>query len=103
MTPKSNGPVIDRVDAGRHAAADRIDDAASTVRGHSYGDGRIREIAGRTAEYMSAASDYMRTHDVTDMRHDLENLARRHPTQFVVGALVFGMLVGRAVSGRKDV
>jgi hypothetical protein len=107
QTPREGGVterITERMEAGRHAAADRLEEAADTLQDRSQEfsrrGGRLSEIADRTAHRMSDAAQYMRSHDMNDVWRDVQNFLRRYPAESVAAALVLGILAGRAL--RRD-
>lgn len=90
---------------GRQTAADRLEDAADSLREKTSRPeyGRLGEMAGRTAGYMASTAQYVRSHDMQEMWRDLDRLARRRPSEFIAGALILGMVIGRALGDRKNV
>ncbi|HUP89205.1 MAG TPA: hypothetical protein VM100_07645 [Longimicrobiales bacterium] len=61
----------------------------------------LRERAGPTIRRVRGAADagasYVRDHDVTEMRSDIENNIRKHPLRSLTIALVGGYLLGKMV------
>jgi ElaB/YqjD/DUF883 family membrane-anchored ribosome-binding protein len=92
---------VDAVDQGRTAAADRIAQTASSVRERSEslpGGARVRDFANAAADRLSSTADYMRTHDLSRMGDDVEDVVRNHPGPALLIAAAFGFLLGRAMA-----
>jgi ElaB/YqjD/DUF883 family membrane-anchored ribosome-binding protein len=92
---------VDKVDQGRVAAADRLAHTASSVRERSEnlpGGPRVREFANAAADRLSSTADYMRTHDLSRMGDDVEDVVRNHPGPALLIAAAFGFLLGRAMA-----
>jgi hypothetical protein len=53
---------------------------------------RLQERAGRALE---VSTDYLRGHDIDDMRSDLEREIRAHPIKSIAIALGAGYVIGR--------
>lgn len=91
----------DAVDQGRTAAADRLAETASAVRDRSEalpGGQRVREFAHAAADRLSSTADYVRTHDLSRMGNDVEDVVRNHPGPALLVAAAFGFLLGRALA-----
>jgi ElaB/YqjD/DUF883 family membrane-anchored ribosome-binding protein len=91
----------DALDHGRTAAADRLAETASTVRERSEGlpgGSRVREFANAAADRLSSTADYMRTHDLSRIGDDVEDVVRNHPGPALLIAAAFGFLLGRALA-----
>ncbi len=88
----TNDSVTAKIDSGREAAADRLESAADTIRERM---GPTSPVS-RVADYMGRTAGYMRSHDLQEMMHDAERMVRSRPTEFIVGAVVLGMLLGKA-------
>lgn len=82
-------------DAGREKAADGIEDAAAIVREQS--DKVPGQIADKAAEHMERTAGYLREHDVSEIRSEVEHYVREHPLQGVAAAVAAGFLIGRAL------
>jgi hypothetical protein len=86
----------------RRAASERLEDAARRVR--DMGDrvasknqilGRTRPLVYNAAEGIDGAADYVRTHELDEMRTDLETQIRRHPLVAIGVAFLAGYTVRR--------
>lgn len=102
-TAKAKGQqMMDRAqqtaDTQRQQTADRLGDAADTLRQNKEqlpGGEMTQRAATTAAEKMDQASGYLQQHDVGDMMSDLQQFARAHPTESLIGAVVVGFMVGR--------
>jgi ElaB/YqjD/DUF883 family membrane-anchored ribosome-binding protein len=91
----------DKVNDGREAAADGLASAASTVHDRAEqlpGGPKIKQFAHATADRLSSTADYMRSHDATRIRADVESLVKDNPGPALAIAAAFGFLLGRALS-----
>jgi len=89
------------VNDGREAAADGLASAASTVHDRADqlpGGPKVKQLAHATADRLSSTADYLRSHDATRMRGDVERLVKDHPGPALAIAAAFGFLLGRALS-----
>lgn len=86
----------------RHAAGGRLEEAALRVR--ELGDqaasrnrllGPTRPLANTAAERIDGAAEYVRTHEIDEMRTDLETTVRRHPLASVAVAFFAGYTLRR--------
>jgi hypothetical protein len=91
-----------RVVQARRAASEKLGEAAQRVR--ELGDRaasrnqilrRTRPLAYNAAEGIDGAADYVRTHELDEMRNDLEGQIRRHPLAAVGIAFLAGYTVRR--------
>lgn len=90
------------VEKAREAASGKLEEAAERVR--RLGDraatrnrilGYTRPFAQSTADGIDGAAHYVRTHEIDDMRTDLETQVRRHPLASVAIAFVAGYSLRR--------
>lgn len=90
------------VDRAREAASGKLDEAAERVR--QLGDraatrnrvlGYTRPLAQSTADGIEGAARYVRTHELDEMRSDLETQVRRHPLASVAVAFLAGYTLRR--------
>jgi ElaB/YqjD/DUF883 family membrane-anchored ribosome-binding protein len=94
--------VGDAVDSGRHRIADQLETLGDRLedRGRGMEDsGGIQRRAGhvalRAGEALDTGADYIRSHDVGEMRDDLERAIRDRPLFSVGVAVGAGFLLGR--------
>ena len=59
------------------------------------------QYGDRAADQIERLSGYLREHDISDMAHELEGVARRNPTAFVGGAFVLGLLGARFLKSSR--
>ena len=57
-------------------------------------DPNVAYFANQAAERIEKVANYVRSTDLTGMRRDAEDLARRHPALFMGGMLLAGLVVG---------
>jgi hypothetical protein len=86
----------------RRAASDKLEEAASRVR--EMGDRaaaknqilrRTRPLVYNAADGIDGAADYVRTHELDEMRGDLETQIRRNPLAAIGLAFLAGYTVRR--------
>lgn len=100
LTGKARERASDEFDAQKARAAGQLDEVADAVRagsermnrGQSDGIARYLEQA---ANRIDLWSDWMRTAEPRDLKHDLERLARSHPAVFIGSALALGIAGAR--------
>ena len=87
------------LEKGRKTTADTLQRTASTIRDKA-ADLRGGEVAAgiveRVADTVESTGAYLREHDMSDMKEDIERVVRRNPTQSLIIACVAGFLIGRA-------
>jgi hypothetical protein len=96
--PADRDPVV-RV---RRAAGGKLEETADRVR--HLGDrvaaknpllGKARPLVYNAADGIDGAADYVRTHEINEMRSDLETTIRRHPLAAIGVAFLAGYTVRR--------
>jgi ElaB/YqjD/DUF883 family membrane-anchored ribosome-binding protein len=89
-----------KLDEARYETADALAGAACSVRTTGrQGSEAIDDLANSAASKLDSTAAYVRRHDTSDMLGDLQQLVRRHPASFLVGAAVVGFFLGSA--GRR--
>jgi ElaB/YqjD/DUF883 family membrane-anchored ribosome-binding protein len=90
------------LDSGKNRVADqlervgdRIEDRARTMEDAGGVQRRAGQVARRTSEALDNSADYLRTHDASEMRDDLEQAIRERPLMSVGMALGAGFLLAR--------
>jgi ElaB/YqjD/DUF883 family membrane-anchored ribosome-binding protein len=83
----------DKLDARREPAARTLQKTAERLEETA---NRVTSVVSGAARKLNATADYIREHDVREMRDDVQNLVRRHPVPALAAAAVVGYLVGRA-------
>lgn len=105
-----------REEVGRYAsdkkavAAGRIDNCGSamheTARSLEEKDPNIAWFTHQAADKLQDVAEYMRDRDLGALRHDAEEVARRHPAIFFGGMFLAGLVLGNVVKasrrGRAD-
>ncbi len=102
-------------DEAQRLAAEKKSTAAERIEGYSSAmhesakafeeqDPNIAWFTHRAADRLHGVADYVRNRDFNDLRHDAEDIARRHPAVFFGGLFVAGLLLGNILkaSGRRD-
>lgn len=95
--------VSDTVSRQRENAAGGLDRVASTLHNKAAsvpGGPKAERVAHKIASGMESTASYLRDHDFKDMGQDIVGVARRHPTEALLSALVIGFLAGRAMKRR---
>lgn len=88
-------------------AADRLGSYSSAIHESAKSleeqDPNIAWFTHRAADRLQGVADYVRERDFDDLRHDAEDVARRHPALFFGGLFVAGILLGTVLkaSGRR--
>jgi ElaB/YqjD/DUF883 family membrane-anchored ribosome-binding protein len=96
--------VVEKIDANRGPAADKLDTVASTLHDSADflpGGETVTNLPHRAAEKVEATAAYVREHDVRSMMGDMRACIREHPVQALLTAGAAGFFLGRALrSGR---
>ena len=90
-----------KIDESRSTAADGLDAAASALHDRAAdlpGGETARNVARATADRLGRSAEYVRTHDATRMRADVESFVKSNPGPALAIAAAFGFLLGRALS-----
>jgi len=88
-----------KLDGVRHSAADRLHDAANSVR---HGGAAVAGAAQSTAKKLSSSADYLESHDAKRMMKDLIEVVKKHPGRSLLIAGVLGFFIARALRSNKD-
>ncbi|MDP9088277.1 MAG: hypothetical protein M3O26_06030 [Pseudomonadota bacterium] len=92
-----------QIDSSRGTAASGIASAAASLHDHAEdlpGGERVANLAHSAADKMSSTADYIRDHDMDAMVQDVKALVKKNPGPALLGAVVLGVLLGRAFSSR---
>ena len=92
---------VDKIDDGRSTTADKLETAASALRGkadHLPGGEKVSEVVHATADRLSTTADYVRTRDINGMSRDVVTLVKNNPGPSLLVGAVFGFLLGRAMN-----
>ena len=92
--------VSQTMDRRRESAATGLNRVAGSIHdraGSVPGGPRVERIAHGLANGMESTASYLRDHNFSDMKHDVVEVARKHPAQALLSALIVGFFVGRAV------
>lgn len=87
-----------KIEESRTPAAEKLQNAASTL--HQKADAlpggeTVAGMAHKTANTMQATAEYVRGHDLRDMRADVETFVRKRPAASLIAAAAVGFLIGR--------
>ncbi len=111
--PKS-APPTDRTKSstGRFATeakqttADRISSYGSamhnTAQSMEHEDPNIAWVTHQVADRVQGVADYLRTRDLSEVRSDAENFARRHPVAFFGGLFLAGLVAGSLLKAKPE-
>lgn len=96
----------DYANTRKSQAADRLGSYGNAVR-HAVDDLREQDpniawLADSAAERLERAADYVRDRNLSGMREDAEDFARRHPTAFLGGMFVAGVALGWVIKSARD-
>jgi|ERR1051326_2094563 ElaB/YqjD/DUF883 family membrane-anchored ribosome-binding protein len=87
------------LEQGRKSTADTLQRTASVLRDKAEdlpGGEMTAGIVERVADTMESTGAYLREHDMSDMKADVERIVRRNPAQALIIAGVAGFILGRA-------
>lgn len=84
----------ERVEKSRSGAADLMDSTADTIRQTGVAP------AGRMAEGMHSAADYVRNNDLGTMMSDLGSAIKNNPVPSLITAVALGFVIGAMI--RRD-
>jgi ElaB/YqjD/DUF883 family membrane-anchored ribosome-binding protein len=85
-----------KFDAGRIAAADKLESAAETLHDRV---NRFGEIGHDTADRVDATARYIRKNGAKEMVSDVGELVKAHPGKALLVAAAVGFLAARALRG----
>lgn len=89
----------DRLEEGKNAAADQAERAADTLNDVAARVGEenqtLAQYAQRVSEGVSRLADRLRTRNLDDLSADVQSLARRNPTMFLLGSVAVGFALSR--------
>ena len=89
----------------KETAANRIGSYSSaihdTARSLEEKDPNIAWFTHRAADKLQGVADYMRNRDLSSLRSDAENMARRHPAAFFGGMFLAGLIAGNLVKASR--
>lgn len=89
----------------KSTAAERIGSYSSAIHQSAQSleenDPNIAWFTHRAADRLQSVADYVRERDFTDLRYDVEDVARRHPALFFGGLFVAGLLLGNVMKASR--
>lgn len=89
----------------KSSAAERIDSYSSAIhesaRSLEEKDPNIAWFTHRAADRLQGIADYVRNRDFDEFRHDVEDVARRHPALFFGGLFAAGLLLGNVLKSTR--
>jgi hypothetical protein len=96
----------ERVAADRkNYTAERLNSYSSAIhesaRSLEEKDPNLAYFTHRAADRLQGAADYVRNRSFSDLRHDAEDVARRHPAIFFGGLFAAGLLVGNLLKASR--
>ena len=84
----------ERVEKSRAGAADMMDSTADRIGSSSI------DSAGKVADGLHSAADYVRNHDVGSMFSDLGSAIKNNPVPALITAVALGFVIGAVI--RRD-
>jgi len=94
------------IDEQKQRAAGHVTGVAEALRKTAEGLGEHNEMVGRYAEQaadqVERFAHSIRERDLGDLVADIDDLARRQPTMFLVGAVALGFVVGRFMAASAE-
>lgn len=89
----------------KREAADRFQHYSSAIHDSAKSmeekDPNIAWVSHRAADKLQGMADYMRNKNFSELRHDAEDWARRHPALFFGGMFLAGLIVGNVVKASR--
>lgn len=89
----------------KETAASRIGSYSSamheTAQSLEEKDPNIAWFSHQAADKLQGIADYMRSRDLSSLRHDAEDIARRHPAAFFGGMFLAGLIIGNVVKASR--
>lgn len=84
---------------GKQAAATQVERVASAVQHAATelgdGDGTLAGYATELSRGVQSLAENLRNRSVSDIAADMQTLARRNPTTFLLGSIAVGLALGR--------
>ena len=95
------------VQQGKERAADRLGGVSQTIRQtadrfEQAQDPNIAHYTRVVAEKLEGAANYLRQHDLQQLKHDGEDLVRQHPAVFFGGMFIAGFAAARFLKASAD-
>lgn len=87
--------VAAKAEEGRQVAGEKLSAAAQALREHAPASGQGAQVAEKAADTLERAGSYLQEQDLREIRHDLEDLIRRHPLEAVLLGVGVGYLLAR--------
>lgn len=84
--------------SGLQRAAAKVHETADRLPGGE----TVQNAAHSVASGMERSASYLREHEFAHMQADIENSVRRHPGQWLIGALAAGFLLGQFLRRSRD-
>lgn len=89
----------------KREAADRVQHYSSAIHDSAKSleeqDPNIAWVTHRAADKLQGVADYMRNRNFSELRHDAEAWARRHPAVFFGGVFLAGLVLGNVVKASQ--
>lgn len=97
----------------RRVASDAKDTTADRIGGYSSAmhstaqsmereDPNIAWVTHQVADRIQGVADYLRNRELSEVRRDAENFARRHPVAFFGGLFLTGLVVGNLLKAKPE-
>lgn len=87
-----------KLEQGKNVAADqaeRLSQAVERAAEQFDDDGTLTGYAHKLAGGMQSFAETLRNRSIDDIASEVQGLARRNPTAFILGSLVVGVAIGR--------
>lgn len=88
--------LADKLDSGANRLEERGQEIAQQGESTFGPDGRVQKATTRVASGMHDTADWLREHDLNDVRTDIEQQVRAHPGRSLLIAVGVGYLIGKA-------
>jgi hypothetical protein len=107
LANQAKSQVNDLVAQGRDQTSQRLQSLASALgdvaqRLEKEDTAGFGGLARRAGEQADRAARYLKEKDLSDLVHDAEGFARRHPDLFLGGSLIAGVLVARFLKSSAE-
>ena len=91
----------DAIDKGLHAAGDKLQATADSLRNTGTdGGSRLSDLSHTAASKLEATARYFQDYDTRDLMAQLEQTVRKNPGPSVIVAAAVGFLIGTALRNR---
>ena len=96
VTDKVSEKASDMGDAGIVKAAEGLGQASDQIREKAQAQGGVQgQVGTKVADGLDKTSEYLESHDTSQIMDDVETYVKAHPMTAVAGAVVGGFLLAR--------